>query len=232
MFLKTLLHAWRSGVLMRHMYDELLEMIKATEWMFRKSGCVLFEDTDPKDVADDLYETDRKVNKTERTIRKEIVEHLVIRPKGDVPSCLVLMSVVKDAERIGDYCKNLYEVRDILGGPFDGDELTAQLKDVHGRILKIFQDTQKAIRESNETLAREIMAGGKDVSHELERKVREVAASTVATREAVCRALAIRHMKRIHGHLLNIASSIVQPVHRIDYLGKKSSAEQTGGSSV
>ena len=30
-------------------------------------------------------------------------------------------------------------------------------------------------------------------------------------------ALALRHMKRVHAHLCNIASSVVQPVHRLDY---------------
>ena len=30
-------------------------------------------------------------------------------PGVDVPACLVLMSVVKDAERIGDYCKNVLD---------------------------------------------------------------------------------------------------------------------------
>ena len=217
----ALINAWRSGVVMRHMYDELLQMIQATEWMFQKTGRVLFEGLDPQKVVSDLYETDRKVNKTERTIRKEIVEHLSIRPKGDMPACLVLMSVVKDAERIGDYCKNLFEVRDILGGTFEDDELIRQVREIHGRILETFRNTQKALRDCDEVLARELMAGEKKIAHELEHEVRRVAESSVTPREAVCRALAIRHMKRIHCHLVNIASSVVQPVHEIDYLGKK-----------
>ena len=221
MVLKTLLDTWRSGVVMRHMYDELLQMVQATEWMFQKAGRVLLEGLEPDKVAEDLYATDRKVNKTERKVRKEIVEHLSIRPKGDVPACLVLMSVVKDAERIGDYCKNLYEVRDILGASFGDDESMRQFREIYDLILKTFRKTQRALRDSDEDLAREIMESEKKIAHDLEQRVRAVANSDMNARDAVCRALALRHMKRIHGHLFNIASSIVQPVHKIDYFDGK-----------
>ena len=115
MVIRALINAWRSRGVMHHMYDELMEMLSATEWMFETIGRIFFENVPPEDVSNDLYARDIRVNKTERRIRRQIVEHLAIRPGGDVPACLVLMSLVKDVERIGDYCKNLYEVRAVLG---------------------------------------------------------------------------------------------------------------------
>ena len=220
MVIKALINAWRSGVQMRHMYDELMAMLQATESMFVTIGRVLFEGVDPKAVAQDIYDTDIRVNKTERKIRREIVEHLAIRPGGDVPACLVLMSVIKDAERIGDYCKNLFEIRDMLGGPVTGEEMARQSREAYDRVLQAFRETQKALREGDADLAAGIMRQEKQMAHALDEKVRAVAESDMPARRAVCQALSFRHMKRVHAHLCNIASSLVQPVHKIDYFGK------------
>jgi len=217
MVVKALFDAWRSGQVMRHMYNELLQMTEAAEWMFRTVGMVLFEGKDPAPVKDELYDTDRMVNKAERSIRKEIVEHLAVRPGGDVPACLVLMSLVKDAERVGDYCKNLFEIRDLLGEAFPNDKIIALMREHHARILGTFSHVREALAEADEDKARAIMAGESEVGHDLERMVRDVAESDLPARNAVARALALRHMKRVHAHLCNIASGVIQPVHRIDY---------------
>lgn len=220
MIIKALVNAWRSGKQMRHMYDEFMAMLKATEWMFGVTGQVLLEGRDPKEMELDLYETDRRVNKTERQIRKELVEHLAIRPQGDVPACLVLMSIVKDAERVGDYCKNLYEIRGILGSHFTDADVAQELKAYHEHVMATFRDTQQALAEGDDTLAHNIVGREKETASTLDAKVCAVAESDAPTRQAVCHALALRHMKRIHAHLCNIASSVARPVHKIDYPGK------------
>lgn len=221
MVIKALYDAWRSGQVMRHMYGELLEMLASTQWMFESVGKVLFEGLDPDEIRDELYDTDRMVNKCERRIRKEIVEHLSIRPRVELPACLVLMSVIKDAERVGDYCKNLFELRDLLGETFSEDEMTGRMRDAHTQALDTFGKTQKSLREGDEDLARALLGGEKKIAYGIEKLVKEVAESEVPVLRAVCQALFLRHIKRVNAHLINIASSVVQPVHRIDYQEKK-----------
>ena len=63
-----------------------------------------------RDVRTPLYERDVAVNELERSIRRKVLRHLTVNPGHDVAICLALMSVAKDAERIGDYCKNVFEV--------------------------------------------------------------------------------------------------------------------------
>ena len=216
--IKALINAWRSRGVMHHMYDELMEMLKATEWMFEAMGRVLFEGFDPDEISNELYATDVRVNKTERNIRRQIVEHLAILPGGDVPACLVLMSIVKDAERIGDYCKNLYEIPAVLGKGLPVEVLDAEARGVYVRIVDVFARTKTALLEGDTELAREIMDGAKALAREIDEKVVDVAGSDLPVRVAVCRALALRYMKRVHAHLCNISSSLVQPVHKLDYL--------------
>ncbi len=217
MVIKALVSAWRSRAAMRTMHNELMEMLNATEWMFATVGKVLFDEVEPDAVSEELYRRDVQVNKTERKIRRQIVEHLAIDPRGDVPACLVLMSVVKDAERIGDYCKNLFEVRAVLGKELEHNVLHEDARAVHAQILGIFAKTRSALQDADGEVATEVVHSAKKVGREIEEKVAAVAASELPVRAAVCRALALRHMKRIHAHLCNIATSVVQPVHKLDY---------------
>ena len=217
MVIKALINAWRNRGAMHHMYDELMEMLNATEWMFQTVGRVLFEGTPPDEVSTELYARDVRVNKTERNIRRQIVEHLAIHPGGDVPACLVLMSIVKDAERIGDYCKNLYEVRVVLAKDTPAHELDGEVQQLHARVLETFALTKRALLDGDEETANAVVRTAKNTARDIEAKVAAVAASNLPTRVAVCRALALRHMKRIHAHLCNIATSVVQPVHKLDY---------------
>jgi len=227
MVVKALYDAWRSGQVMRHMYNELLQMLEACEWMFATSAKVLFDGEDPGPVKDDLYDTDRMVNRCERRIRKELVEHLTLRPSGDLPAGLVLMSLIKDAERIGDYCKNLFEIRELLGSPFAADETVGHMREAYERTLQRLGETRKAVAEGDDALARKLMGEEKRIAREIETLVRDVADSDMPTRQAVSRALFLRHVKRIDAHLTNIASSVVQPVHRIDYREKKKSLKDS-----
>ena len=116
MVIKVLINAWRSREALRRMFAELLQMLDATEWMFQTLGQVLFEGRDPTEVASRLYETDLQVNKTERKIRKEIVEHLSIginrgvRILGIIDRCIQVYVGKIDAYRKNRYSKgNKYD---------------------------------------------------------------------------------------------------------------------------
>ena len=53
---------------------------------------------------------DKKINEFERDVRRKVMTHLAIGGKEDIGSGLVLVSVVIDIERIGDYTKNIYDL--------------------------------------------------------------------------------------------------------------------------
>ncbi len=119
--LRDLIRAWRGRDLLSQMLDEFQTMLRDGEWMFATVGKVLRREEQPEAVHEAFFARDREINQREKDIRRRIVEHLSLRGEADVPACLVLMSVVKDAERIGDYCKNIYEVACLYKGPLETD---------------------------------------------------------------------------------------------------------------
>jgi phosphate uptake regulator len=220
--LKDLLNAWRDRSLLNTMYGEFKEMLKNAEWMFSKVTELLLKGGEAgEELQKKLFSCDILINKTERRIRKQIVEHLTIRPGADIAACLVLMSVVKDAERVGDYCKNLYDVWRLYGGPLKPGPFTDIIAALREELLVTFEKVTKAFSEEDEILGHEVIEKELAFAKRVDEAVVMLASSQMAVKSAVCYTLAFRHMKRISAHLGNIASAVVMPVHKIDYFDKK-----------
>ena len=219
--LRELLAAWRDRSLLNKMYDEFTQMLNDAEWMYREVCELLLTGEEGRDLQKSLFKRDININKTERRIRKQIIEHLAIRPKTDVAPCLILMSVVKDAERIGDYCKNLYDVWRLYGAPLQVGEFTETISELHRDMLDTFGKVTKAFAAADEKIGYEVVENELRYGRQLDDAVTLLANSTLPTKDAVCLTLTYRHMKRISAHLGNIASSIIMPVHKIDYFDEK-----------
>jgi len=219
--LKDLLKAWRNKSLPGKMYVEFTQMLADARWMFKESCEAIFNPNGVTDTRSSLFKKDVSINKTERRIRKQIVKHLAINPGSDVAACLILMSVVKDAERVGDYCKNIYDTRELMGRGFPKDEFYDRLFSQHEHILAAFKNVSTAFAQGDEILGQKAIKKGFELGNEFNDLVKTLAASKLPTRHSVCLTLVSRHMKRISAHLGNIASSIVMPVHKIDYFDEK-----------
>jgi phosphate uptake regulator len=219
--LRELIDAWRGKDILSQMYDELIQMLDDSEWMFRNVCDVLFEGKQVNDLGEEVYERDVRVNKTERRIRKQIVEHLTVSPGTHVTACLVLMSVVKDAERIGDYCKNLSEVQNLAHGPLTEERYVGALRELAADIEDTFEKTRRAFVEGDATLGHEIIEHELEIGQRCEDLIKRLADDALTCRVAVACTLSARFLKRVSAHLGNIASSVVMPIHKIDYFDEK-----------
>lgn len=210
----------RPGIL-DQTQDHFVEMIEHCHWMYQRASNALWERTDLVIARKEIYERDILVNKAERTIRKKIVEHLAIQPKVDTTYCLLLMSIVKDAERIGDYCKNLMDLTAYHPTWEDPTELKTDFRNIEGEILIMFARVGKAIRESDEALGAELVRQEREATKACERLIARILELEITTRQAVTFTLLARFDKRIAAHLGNIASSLVMPLHKLDYFDEE-----------
>lgn len=218
---RELLAAWRKTDPLKDMYRSLLGMVEDCEWMFGAVWTSVMEGTCSPDKKEEIYRRDIGVNKAERSIRKHVVEHLAVQPGVDVPACLVLMSVVKDAERLGDYCKNMLDAAEMQHAPLSECSFVKTFSELHDEIRGFFGKTRRAIAGSDEMLAQEVIVEERDATQRCEALVERVAAEDLPARQAVPWALVARYLKRIGAHLGNIASSLVMPIHKLDYYDEK-----------
>ena len=218
---KNLMSFWKGKDFLTQVLQEFKEMLNDTSGMFESVCTALLEGSAGGGLKDKIYAVDKKVNLLEKDIRKRIVEHLAMHPSVNIPFSLVLMSVVKDAERIGDYCKNLFEVTELLEKPMRKDEYEKFFDGIDKNILGIFEKTRKAFIESDENVAKEILIDEKKVVKTCDEIVKKLAGSDLSTNKAVCFTLVARYFKRVAAHLVNIGSSVILPITDLDFFDEK-----------
>ena len=214
---KDILDLWRGESFLGKVIRDFRKMLENAEYIFKKANKVWWGRMRPDEVHADIYTRDRKINEEEQRIRRRLVEHLAINPRKDFPACLVFMSVIKDAERIGDYGKNIFELSHILKSDLD-DKLVASLKDIEAQIAGNLHAIIGAFVDADTKKAVEIMQKHGKISSACESAIRSMVKQKLPVDKAVCYTLLLRYYKRISAHTANIASSIVNPIEKIDYV--------------
>lgn len=217
---RELLAILRSKDPLRRMYDDLLRMIETSERMFEMAWQEAVSGALTREAGERIRCMDMEVNKTERSIRKALVEHVVAYGWGDLPACLALMSIVKDAERLGDYCKQIRDASEKQDRGLSQSSAFADFQAIHEDVRSLFEKTRRALAESDASLAREVMLTERDVRKRCDALLDAIMAEDLPPRCGVPWALITRHLKRLAGHLSNIASSLVMPLDKIDYHDK------------
>lgn len=211
---------WKGDAPLTDEYKVFDEMLSLDRELFKRVVNALRDGSDLKSIEESIYRSDIKINKLERKLRKQIVTHLSLNPGQEVVASLVLMSIVKDAERLGDHCKNLYESAVSWGRPLAEMQFASKLSEFILYVNEAFDSTIKAFDTEDDSLAAEIIQDEVRWNKRFDALIDELAASDVPTREAVCTTLILRTLKRVQAHLSNIASSVVLPVHRLDHRPK------------
>jgi len=219
---KEILKALRGGDALTEMIALFGQMLDAGAWMFDKASEVLLRTVDWASIADELYARDRRVNEIERKIRERIVTHLSLGHQGDLSTCLVLMSVVKDAERIGDYCKNIFEIAKFYRGEYTHPEYAVPLSDIRNATRPLFDRARQAFTDAERPIASDVMSVARKITVQCDQIIRQLLSvqEQLAPDEAVAYVLLARFYKRVAAHLSNIATSVVAPVPLIDFESK------------
>ena len=222
----SLLSFWKGKDFLSQVIDDFSKMLDHAENAFTMVSKALLENDQPANLKDTVYQIDKQINRLERSIRKRIIEHLTLQPTIDTSMCLCLMSVVKDAERIGDYIKNLFEVIELLENPIDIDRFETYFNNIDKDILTLFIDTKHAFIQEDDDKAKSTFQLESKLVKECDEILIKLAKSDLGTNEGVCYALVARYYKRIAAHLVNISTSVVLPIDQLDYFDEKK-AEKT-----
>jgi len=210
--------------------ERFSEMMALVERMVVDASAVYWASEGSAADRTSLYEADVKVNKLERQIRKAVVTQLSTPSPSDVPYGLLLMSLVKDIERIGDYAKNLVDIRSMCRGEagadaareLPDDAVVAELKEIAGGVEKLAREAAGVYERSDEERARELTLTGRSIAKRCDALIGAVASAEYKAGMAVDLALATRYYKRINGHMLNLLSSLLMPLHKLDYYDESS----------
>jgi len=219
---REILELFHKDNLLKQALNESYIMLDIDREMFFESVQTLRK-KDTAELKIDIMKEDLKINKYERRVRKKVFTHLTISGTTDIAVGLVLTSIIIDIERIGDYTKNIAELAinhpaQLKGGIFENE--LAKLED---KVINIFDQLISAFKNSNAETARELMRNSKEITRKCDQWVCSMIkgeGTPENSSDAICLALYIRYLKRVCAHLRNIATSIVNPFHRIGYREK------------
>ena len=217
---KQIFEIFKSDSLYEEALLECHEMLEIDREMFNESIKSL-RSSDTAEIPIDIYAMDKKINEFERDVRRKVMTHLAVGGKDDIGSGLILVSVVIDIERIGDYTKNIYDLavqhpKKLVAGSFEKKlvEMENSTKEFLNKAIDTFKD-------QDIDLARKLMTDYKtDISSASNDIVNAIVSGTndeLSPEVAGSLCLYARYLKRIAAHSRNLVSSIVNPFERIGY---------------
>lgn len=219
--IREFIELFRKESLLNQALERSQQMLREDREMFEEALRSLRERSDAR-LQVDIYAKDQLINAYEREVRRKVYTHLAVSAEPDIHAGLVLASVVIDIERIGDYTKNIVELALHHPTRLSCGRHEADVRKIETTVKTMFKLLLEALPESDESKAREVMSEHWWIarrSDDIVRSILEVDDSDLSSREAVATALYVRYLKRVSAHLMNIASSIVNPFDRIGFRG-------------
>lgn len=221
---KELINIWKSDSLLNQAWDRSYESINISREIFLEAVRILRE-SDDAEINKKIRKKDKLINKYEQEVRRKVMTHCTMQGPSSLPSGMVLISIIIDVERLGDYAKNIMDLAadhpQRLYVPVYEENLT----EIETDIKRAFEETIHVLREHDVDKARELMVThktevrricGQIVSDLVQGKVKEISQS-----DSTALALYARYLKRISAHLNNMVTSVVNPFDRIGFKEKK-----------
>ncbi len=219
--------------LLEKAFSTTITMLEYDSKMYEAARHVL-RASDNADLPFDFKKMDRKINKYERAVRRDVLTHLTVAGTTNLVPGLVLVSIVVDVERIGDYTKNIVDLARHHEARLEGGSYEKKLSQIEAVMEDQFKNMIPMLKEQDKKVARKMMqaeeetglVAGEIVNGLLAQKDKKLTVS-----DSVALALYARYLKRINAHLTNIASAVVNPFPRISFREKSTKSKSDSKKS-
>ena len=218
---KDLVTIWNSEDSLSQAWTSSNEMLHLSHEMFTDSVNALRSGEKNK-VIKSIKLRDEEINQYHRDIRKKVVTYYsVSKDVTNINSGLVLINMVVDIERVGDYTKNILDLAKYYPKKLRSEKISEDLRIIEQAVIERFQNTVKAVEEMDEIAAKELI---KSYRSDLGKLSDNLVASTISgdlkigeEHMASSMVLYARYLKRIGAHLKNITSVVINPFESIGY---------------
>jgi phosphate uptake regulator len=219
---KKFMELFSSENLLNAAFRTTITMLESDREMYHAARKSLRE-SDTAELPFDIKKMDGEINRYEREVRRNVLTHLSVAGNANLVPGLILVSVVIDVERIGDYTKNIVDLAKYHPARLTAGSWEEDIRYIETVVGEQFDKIIPIVRDQDTATAREIMRVENKIGKKAESIVKEIiggADSNMSASDAVTLALYVRHLKRINAHLTNIASSLVNPFPRIGFREK------------
>ncbi len=212
---------WKSEDLLSQAWDESREMLEFSEDMFSSAVKYLRRGVKIKKLKK-LKKEDKKINEFQKNVRKKVVTHFSVSKNIDnLPNGLVLLNMVIDVERLGDYTKNILDMAIYYPEALVSEELLPELNTLENEVRLRFQKTCESIGRQDIVLAEHLLNTHQEslaiVSDNIVHNCISGKIDFENNNQATVVPLYARYLKRIGSHLKNISTTMINPYEYIGY---------------
>ena len=193
----------------------IVGMLRDGNDVFTTATDALFGGGKSKATKKEVRETDKGINEAQQDVRRALMIHAAVNG-ADLPLVLQYASIVKDAERVGDYSKNMYDLVK-YGANFEGAEDEDALDDYRDKVSRLILEAADVYEAKDANGAQRLLGKADAFLDQYDTEVKSAYNSRGDTQDAVARALFFRFLKRTTAHVMNVLTSLVQPLDRLDY---------------
>ena len=218
---REIVNLWKSEDLLSQAWDESYKMMMLSNEIFTQAINYLREGEN-KETIKALKKRDIEINIFQRDVRRKVMTHYAISQDiDDLPSGLVLLNMVVDVERVGDYTKNILDLALNHPNIIKSEEFSEDLYHVEQEVISRFSKTIEAIHTQDADVARSMMASYKETLTSVSDDIVNGCISGEITlgdeSKTVSLALYARYLKRIGAHLKNITTVLINPFDAVGY---------------
>jgi Na+/phosphate symporter len=218
---REIVKLWKSEDLLSQAWDESYKMMMLSNEMFTQAIKYLREGENDETIRM-LKKRDVEINTFQRDVRRKVVTHYAISQDiDDLPNGLVLLNMVVDVERVGDYTKNILDLALNHPNIIKSEEFSEDLYNVEQEVVSRFNKTLEAIHTQDADVARSMMLTYKETLTSVSDDIVNGCISGEITlgdeSKTVSLALYARYLKRIGAHLKNITTVLINPFDAVGY---------------
>ena len=218
---REIVNLWKSEDLLSQAWDESYKMMMLSNEIFTQAIKYLREGEN-QDIIKALKKRDVEINIFQRDVRRKVVTHYAISQDIDnLPNGLVLLNMVVDVERVGDYTKNILDLALNHPNIIKSEEFSEDLYHVEQEVISRFSKTIEAIQTQDADVAQSMMVSYKETLTSISDDIVNGCISGEITlgdeSKTVSLALYARYLKRIGAHLKNITTILINPFDAVGY---------------
>jgi Na+/phosphate symporter len=218
---KDIVKLWNADNLLAQAWGESYKMMMLSNEIFTQAIKYLREGEN-QDIIKALKKRDVEINIFQRDVRRKVVTHYAISQDiDDLPNGLVLLNMVVDVERVGDYTKNILDLALNHPNIIKSEEFSEDLYHVEQEVISRFSKTLEAIHTQDADVAQKLLANYKttltSISDTIVNGCISGEISLGDESKTVALALYARYLKRIGAHLKNITTVLVNPFDAVGY---------------
>tara|TARA_X000001036_G_scaffold325920_1_gene304477 strand:- start:193 stop:873 length:681 start_codon:yes stop_codon:yes gene_type:complete len=212
---------WKSDDLLSQAWKESYDMIRLSNEIFEKAVFFLREGGEKTKIKA-LKKRDQEINNFQMDVRKKVITHFAVsNDLSHLPNGLVLLNIVVDIERVGDYTKNILDLAMNHPKKIISEKISSDLHDIEQEIIERFNKTILALDNQDQDSALKLL---KTYKNNLASKSDLIVNDCISGKSSfedssktTSVALYARYLKRVGAHLKNITTTIVNPFEYIGY---------------